>query len=174
MLYVIPENNGSTDQLEDMAKRAGVTVISIANLYEMWPVYKQKPHIIVRMPVSQINILMRYHSNLLDELGTVIMNAPGTSYRSEWMLAASSLPSVDWLVVEQELSRSGLLAASPSQAEERSPVTQVGHKTADSEPSNLGMRNQQRNTINPNSIKPSLSSEEILDQDDELGDGDEL
>lgn len=126
-LYVVPPNNGASEEVENLARTSGVEVVSIANLYEMWPIYKNKPHVIVRMESELMTLLMNHAGTLLDEMPTVVLRMPSTSYNGSWMMSANSLPHIMWDQLENELLRSGKLSSTPSEAEIRSDAPKTDH-----------------------------------------------
>jgi hypothetical protein len=133
-IYIIPEASGDSNELEELAQKAGVPVLLVDKLYQLIE-RTADPILIARMRTNDVVTLMRNLNTLLPEIPSIIVNAPGSRQSTEFMSVTSTLPAVDWTEFSGKLAKSGLLAQTTSQAEERTVATQQGHKVENAEDS---------------------------------------
>lgn len=126
-IYIAPEGTGESNEMEELAHKAGVPVVLVEKLFHLVQ-RTDDPIIIARMKTNDVVVLMRHLSTLLPEIPTVLINAPGSRQSSEFMSVTASLPSIDWTELSSKLAKSGLLSQTTEQAEERNPATMQGHK----------------------------------------------
>lgn len=119
MLHIIPSFAVDKPEVLNLLNRAGVTFVDVDKLYKLWPHVSTGAIVVAAIPASQLGILQRYMSTLLPEIPSVVIGVPGAHYSAEWNILAATLPPEDWSVLEGKLAKSGLLASTAAQAEER-------------------------------------------------------
>jgi hypothetical protein len=161
-LYILPASNGESNSVAESLTRAGVRYVEIEALHELWPHVVDTTDVVVRIPDNILVVLVRHMSTLLGEPPVRIDSAPGSKYTYEWNTATASLPSEVWDTLEGRFAKSGLLAHTSTQVEERTKLTAQGHK-ADKTPS-------ARERMRSNGTTPQRGKSEIdlatLDDDD--------
>ena len=126
-IYIAPEANGESNELEELAQKAGVPVLVVDKLYELIQ-RVDDPIIVARMKNHDVVTLMRNLTTLLPEIPSVIVSAPGSRHSTEFMSVTASLHGVDWKELSAKFSKSGLLSQTTEQAESRTTATRQGHK----------------------------------------------
>lgn len=168
-MYILPSSNGESNTVPDLLKKAGVTYLEIEALHELWQYMGQPTPIVVRVPDHVLVILVRHMGTLLGEEPTRIDAAPGSRYTYQWTTSTSTLPSELWDTLSGKFAKSGLLAHSPDQVEERSDVSPQGHKT---EASRVAQRSKAKAAIDAG-FKPKDTPSSDIDLDDLETDFDE-
>nr|AFR52744.1 procapsid assembly protein [Pseudomonas phage phi6] len=119
-LYLVPPLDSADQELPALASKAGVTLLEIEFLHELWPHLSGGQIVIAALNANNLAILNRHMSTLLVELPVAVMAVPGASYRSDWNMIAHALPSEDWITLSNKMLKSGLLANDTVQGEKRS------------------------------------------------------
>jgi hypothetical protein len=122
-IYIVP-NVGDFQELSDLLKPSGVPFLIPKKLRELIVAEVDKPIIVVALSVSDMMVLTRNASTLLNEAPTVLVSAPGPVYDGEWVSMATAFPPIDWLEFKGKVSKSGHLSLNPEELEKRSPATQ--------------------------------------------------
>jgi hypothetical protein len=159
-LYILPASNGESNSVAESLTRAGVRYIEIEALHELWPHVVETTDVVVRIPDNILVILVRHMSTLLGEPPVRIDSAPGSKYTYEWNTATASLPSDVWDTLEGRFAKSGLLAHTSTQVEERTKLTSQGHKVDQTPSARERMRS---NGTNHNSNKNEIDLDGLDD-----------
>lgn len=112
-IYVLPPSS-SLEAVNEVLLKAGIKLASFAHLREYIVAEAAAGPITVATLTSQsLLILNRFASELVVDLPTIIMSAPGAVYTGEWVSLGSAFPSIDWLEFSRKTARSGHLALTP-------------------------------------------------------------
>lgn len=120
MLHIIPPFTDAKPAVMNIIAKAGVTYIDATKLHELWPHVHSGAIVIASLPPTQMAVLMRHIETLLPEMPAVVTAVPGAFYSAEWNVLAAALPAESWTVLEGKLAKSGLLANTTEQAQDRS------------------------------------------------------
>lgn len=183
-LYVIPRINDRGAELITLAARSGVQILEPHHLFEMYPEAVGGSMAIASLSDEQLTLLHRYMGELLPEVPTVVLSAPGVVYSSQWMMVASPLPSVDYMEISGKMAKTGLLAHSPTQVVKRGPLgtqTEVGAfipaaESAAGQPGQNGRRSRPTFDDEDGSVPPVRDGRHVvtrlspttLDDDDDI------
>lgn len=129
-LYVMPKIETRGVEILTLAGKAGIVVLEPARLFEMYPEAVSGSMVFVTLDDAQMALLHRNMAQLLPEVPTAVMSAPGVVYTAQWMMLASPLPVVDYLEISGKIAKSGLLAHKPEDVAKRGPFgssREVGH-----------------------------------------------
>lgn len=118
-MYLVPElPQGS--QCENLLLAAGVRIVRTERLYELIQALPQQDEIVVAtLSMDDLILMVRNMSTLLPVLTPAIINAPDVPYHGKWMTIANTLGIIDWLEFEHKIVKTGLLANSTEEAEQR-------------------------------------------------------
>ncbi|AIK68701.1 hypothetical protein [Pseudomonas phage phiNN] len=138
-LYLVPPLDSADKELPALASKAGVELLEVEFLHELWPHLSGGQIVIAAMSANNLAILNRYMSTLLKELPVAVMAVPGASYRSDWNMIAHALPSEDWITLSSKMLKSGLLANDTVQGQKRSGAEPLAPNTYTAALSRLGI-----------------------------------
>jgi hypothetical protein len=127
-IYIAPESSGETNEVEEIARRAGFPILEVEKVGQLIK-REDEPVLIARLSNHNAMVLMRNLSTLLSEPPSVVTNMPGSKHSLEFTSITSSLYPVDWKELEAKLTKSGLLGQDVDSAEKRTPANFEGHKT---------------------------------------------
>lgn len=134
-IYVLPAT-GAFDEIIEVTQRAKVPLHTPSTLREfiLSTATEESPIQVATLTAEQILLLNRAAEQLLDQLPTVIVAAPGVFYQGDWMTTAASFPVIDWLELKSKLSKSGHTAYSRAALQSKDSGILVMRPTAVDEP----------------------------------------
>lgn len=120
-MYLLPPLGDTASDLVAVITRAGAHFIQARQAGDV--VRGERDGIVIcSVNSTDLSIIMRHASNLLLELPTAVLAAPGSLYSADWSMLAASLPHVDWRELEAKLLKAGLLANDLNEVAPRSKV----------------------------------------------------
>lgn len=118
-VYLVP-NEGDFSAIEEVAKKAGVTLITPRNVRDFILESSDQTLVIAAVGPEILLVLNRHARQLVDELPSALIGVPNLLYSGEWFTLASTFVSIDWSEMEAKLSKSGHTAFNPEDHEARS------------------------------------------------------
>jgi len=131
-VYIVPPVDSASIELSTIASRAGIIFVEPLKFFEIYPHVLGGGIVVVAMNVDQLSLLTRNSAELVPEVPSVVTAVPGARYSGEWMMIAGHLPSVDWDELSGKLAKSGFLANTPEQMQDRGRQTGRSNTMLDS------------------------------------------
>lgn len=122
-IYVIPPVVESKPQIDAMLQRAGVSVVAVEHLYDLWPFLNDEGRVVAQITDSDLNILFKYASTMLPVLPKALTGFPGAAYLAQWNVIAGPLQQIRFEDFEVELLKAGHVANTTAQLEKSAPVS---------------------------------------------------
>lgn len=119
MLKLIPPFTDTKPGVLDTIDRSGATFVEVDKLFKLWPHLATGAIVIASIPTTELAILQRFMSSMLQEQPSVVTGVPGCHYSAEWNMLAAHLPSEPYSALEAQLLKSGYLSHTPDQSEKR-------------------------------------------------------
>lgn len=117
-VYLIPAV-GEPSDLTAVCSRAGVPLLTPAKVRDFLLMTNENPHSVCRVDSKILLILSRHANELLVDLPAVVHAVPGCVYDPDWMTLAAAFPAIDVRELLSKMEKSGVLASTPFQMEER-------------------------------------------------------